>query len=169
MHMAQGKLQGRVAFGIPTGCGKTRAIIEAAAAIHHADAPFSLVVCASRIEALCTMKRDMVKCGIPADMIGLMYSQPKKGAYSLPRTDDNQNRRFLLVSHQRLREREQNIDQYNTFRGKQRDILVYDESLLVSDIEHFLVEPHMFSLRGWINNFKLDLDKHASLCNWFTE
>src|SRR6185436_3875919 len=124
LQMAQGKLQGRVAFGIPTGCGKTRAIIEAAAAIHHADAPFSIVVCASRIEALCTMKRDMMKCGIPADKIGLMYSQLKKGTYSLPRTDDNQNRQFLLVSHQRLREREQDIDQYNNFRGKQRDILI---------------------------------------------
>src|SRR5215831_4127817 len=60
-NMATGNLTGPHAFGLPTGTGKTRAIIEWATAVTKLKIPYSLVVSASRIEALCTMKRDMIK------------------------------------------------------------------------------------------------------------
>src|ERR1700704_4524144 len=65
MKMGAGTLTGRWAFPIPTGCGKTTAVVECCAALHHAgNMTLSAVVCASRIEALCTMKRDMLAAGI---------------------------------------------------------------------------------------------------------
>jgi hypothetical protein len=68
MKMGAGTLTGRWAFPIPTGCGKTTAVVECCAALHHAgNTALSAVVCASRIEALCTMKRDMLAAGIPAN------------------------------------------------------------------------------------------------------
>src|SRR5512132_2187168 len=75
--MAEGKLQGRWAFGLPTGTGKTRAIIEWATAVHKLDLPFTLAVSASRIEALCTLKREMVENGIPEEKIGLLHDDAK--------------------------------------------------------------------------------------------
>jgi len=168
MKMADGSLTGRWAFGIPTGCGKTRAIIECCAAIHHSGSSYSTVTCASRIEALCQMKRDMMACGIPASKIGLMYAAPKTVKYSEPNTTDNSTRQFLLISHQRIRANEKNIEQYNDFLGKPRNILVYDESLLVSDIEHFPVDALTFSMGGWINRFRLEIQEHADISTWLT-
>ena len=64
--MAEGRLPGRWAFGLPTGTGKTRAIIEWITAVHQHRLPYSVAVAASRIEALCTLKRDLVANGVPA-------------------------------------------------------------------------------------------------------
>lgn len=63
--MAEGSLQGRWAFGLPTGTGKTRAIVEWITAVCEAKLPYSVAVAASRIEALCTLKRDLVANGCP--------------------------------------------------------------------------------------------------------
>jgi len=170
MQMAEGKLQGRIAWGLGTGIGKTQAVIECNAAIHHAGATFSTVTCASRIEALCTMKRAMMKKGVPEEKIGLMYAQPPKGVqYSMPRTGDNHARQFLLVSHQRLRERVANMDEYNWFNGTKRDLVVYDESLLVSEIEHFPVPTLASCLGAWIGKLKFQPQEHAPILNWMIE
>lgn len=178
LNMAQGRLKGRVAFGISTGCGKTRAVIETAAAIHHAKAELSMVVCASRIEALCTMKRDMMEAGIPESSIGLMYRPPAKKdkQYSLPRTEGNQSRQFILISHQRLREPKADINEWNIFHstgdeaGRKRDVLIYDESLLVSDIEHFWLKDLSKSINGWRGELKFRKDEdHTDMLNWLTE
>ena len=64
--MAEGSLEGRWAFGLPTGTGKTRAIIEWITAVHEKDLPYSVAVAASRIEALCTLKRDLIANGVPS-------------------------------------------------------------------------------------------------------
>jgi hypothetical protein len=171
--MAEGKLTGRWAFPIPTGCGKTRAIIEWAAAVSKLGMPYSVVVSASRIEALCTMKRDMIKAGIPADQIGLIYSQPdkKEKQYSEPSTTDNQNKPFLLCSHQLIRARECNLSLYNTYKGKARSLVIYDESLFISDIEAFTVKGICESLARWIEHFRYiaSRDQHVHIANWLTE
>src|SRR5690242_7677319 len=60
-NMAHGDLQGRYAFPLPTGAGKTRAIIEWTTAVSQLGLPLSLIVSASRIETLCTLKRDMME------------------------------------------------------------------------------------------------------------
>jgi hypothetical protein len=180
-NMAEGKLTGRWAFPIPTGCGKTRAIIEWATAVSKRKDPHSMVVSASRIEALCTMKRDMIANGIPAEQIGLVYrpvyqtdskgKQTKKLVYSEPFTEDNESRPFLLCSHQLIRARESNLDLYNTYKGQPRSVVVYDESLLVSDIEHFTVESLCQSIYGWIGKFKFSQDavRHTNILNWLNE
>lgn len=63
--MAEGKVTGRLAFGLPTDTGKTSAIIEWCASVHALGLPHSIAVSSSRIDALVTMKADMLKAGIP--------------------------------------------------------------------------------------------------------
>ena len=45
--LATGRAQGRWAFGLPTGTGKTRAIVEWSTAVHTLGLPLSFAVSAS--------------------------------------------------------------------------------------------------------------------------
>ena len=172
MKMGAGTISGRWAFPIPTGCGKTTAIVECCAALHQVgNTATSAVVCASRIEALCTMKRDMLAAGIPANKIGLIYAGAKADKYSEPCTINNEDRQFLLISHNRVANA-QHLPQLNTFHGGPRSVVVYDESLLVSEIEHFLVDQFNGALGKWIAKLALDIPTQpelANICNWMTE
>lgn len=165
--MAGGTLQGRWAFGLPTGAGKTRSIVEWITAVCEAKLPYSVAVAASRIEALCSLKRDLIANGVPEHLIGLLHEAPKKKA-SLPATTDNDNRPFLLCSHQMIRARAENLQRYNTYQGKQRDLLIYDESLLTSDVNHFGTRPLYASLAHAIEHIKR-IDEHIEMCNYLTE
>lgn len=111
--------------------GKTSAIIAWCAALAKLGHDhISVAVSASKIEALCTLKRDMIAAGIPEDRIGLLYSDG--GRYSEPRTDDNTDRQIMLVSHARVRS-SVGLERFNTYRGKVRDLMIYDESLIACD------------------------------------
>lgn len=178
--MAHGSLKGRYAFPLPTGAGKTRAIIEWATAVSRLGLPLSLIVSASRIEALCALKRDMMGNGVPEKQIGLIYTRVfEKGnkgkatelKYSLPPTeDDNDQRPFLLCSHQLIRSREANLDLYNVYQGKPRDLCIYDESLMVSDLDNFPVEDLCKSIFAWIGKFTFDeKSNRVAILNWLNE
>ncbi len=164
-QMAEGKTQGRIAFGLPTGTGKTRAITEWAAAVHKLGLPYTLAVSASRIEALCTLKRDMLDAGIPEDKIGLLHDDKRA---SLPATDDNDDRPFMLVTHQRIRSKKNNLDQYNLFKGQPRNLLLYDESLMISDVEHFNYSDLTGNIAHKIYKYKHNL-KHTEITNYLVE
>jgi hypothetical protein len=170
-HMADGQLHGRWAFPLPTGCGKTRAIIEWATAVSKSKAPYSMVVSASRIDALCTLKRDMINNGVSSEQIGLVYTPQKDKQFPFEPTTDNENRPYLLCSHQLIRARECNLALYNTYMGEQRSLVIYDESLFVSDIETFTVSGLCQSLAKWIEYFRYlkNRDEHVNISNWLTE
>lgn len=164
-RMAEGKLTGRLAFGLPTGTGKTSAIIEWCASVSALKLPYSVAVSSSRIDALLTMKADMVKAGIPDSMIGVLHESPKKGASN---TDaENQDRQILLMSHQMIRASEKNLARYNTYRGAPRNLLVYDESLLTSDVRHFTVRSLCAAIAHALETYKKQ-DQHVTVLNYLT-
>ena len=75
-EMASGQMKGRYAFPLGTGLGKTQSIVawlSAANEIGLLD-DISVAVSASKIEALCELKRDLIENGIPKHMIGLIHS-----------------------------------------------------------------------------------------------
>ncbi len=85
----------------------------------------SVAVCASKVEALCGLKRDLIKQWCH-ESIGLLHSykhDPKHtgepGYASEPCTDDHDQKQILLVTHSRVRGKG-GIDLYNTYRGKAR-------------------------------------------------
>jgi hypothetical protein len=167
-RMATGHLQGRWAFGLPTGTGKTRAIIEWATAVHNLNAPFTFAVSASKIEALCTLKQDMIDNGIPEEKIGLLYHADKTGMKFKP-TADNDERPFMLITHQRIRASESNLRQYNQYKGKPRNLLIYDESLLTSNVSHFEFTALMEAFAAILERTKRKLEEHRTIHNYVTE
>jgi hypothetical protein len=164
-RMAEGRLKGRWAYGLPTGTGKTRAIIEWTSSVHSLGHPYNLAVSASRIEALCTLKRDLIANGVPAEKIGLLHNDPEA---SEPATDDNDERPFMLITHQRIRANEQNLRQYNFYQGQPRSLLLYDESLFASDVTHFGLRPLLASIAHAIETLK-GIPEHIQMSNYLNE
>ncbi|MGA3113795.1 MAG: hypothetical protein ABSF90_05095 [Syntrophobacteraceae bacterium] len=138
--MAQGEIKGRYAFPLGTGLGKTQSVVSWLMALYDCDhPPVSVAVCASKVEALCSLKRDLMAEGVPESRIGLLHSykfDPEKvgteGYASLPCTKDHQNKLILLATHNRIRGKG-GPDLYNVYQGKPRNLLIWDESLLRSD------------------------------------
>ncbi len=144
--MAAGELQGRYAFGLGTGLGKTSAIIAWLTAVEELGLTgISAAVCASKVEALCQLKRDLIKNGVPAEKIGLLHtyrhdsSAPKdarvlpNGYASEPSTDNNDSRPIMLITHQMLRGSNRSLDKFMSYERAKRNLLLYDESLIISD------------------------------------
>ena len=164
-RMASGDLKGRWAFGLPTGSGKTRAIIEWATAVHRQDLPYTVAVSASRIEALCTLKREMIDNGIPEEKIGLLHDDRNA---SLRATADNDDRPFMLCTHQRIRSKKDNLSLYNLYKGQARHLLIYDESLMSSDVQHFDFIDLCACLAHAIERTKRD-SRHVEICAYLQE
>lgn len=128
---AVGRVSGRHSFSLGTGCGKTSAIIAWVTALHRLGLhQVAVSVSASKIEALCDLKRQLLKHGVPEKLVGLKHSDPRA---SMPSTDD-EDRLYQLVTHARVRgggDRPLFIEH----KGQPRALMVYDESLIRSDTE----------------------------------
>jgi hypothetical protein len=142
--MAQGKRKGRYAFPLPTGMGKTQSIIAWVTALNHLEHDHIAVsVSASKVEALCELKRNLIDHGVPEGKIGLVHSynydptttdkhgQLLPGYASLPSTG-NSDRQIMLVTHNRVKGSSDNPF-FHYYLGKPRALMLYDESLIVSD------------------------------------
>src|SRR5947209_3008221 len=152
--MACGEIAGRLAFDLPTGCGKTQSLIAWCQAVHETKSGRSAVIATSKVEELCNIKRKLIGKGIPEECIGLTHSKthdPKRADEwlrtrdpsvlkqsgqteyaSLPRTADNKARQFLLATHSRVQSRRTDLDLLNTFNGRPRNLVFWDESLLAA-------------------------------------
>ncbi|WP_428417382.1 hypothetical protein [Methylibium sp.] len=123
-----GEQEGRQAFGLPTGMGKTSAVVAFIAALETLGHRVPLAVAASKVEALCTLKRDLVAHGVPAEAIGLKHSIHDATEAST----GNQSRRIQLVTHARVRGGT-DFALFGQHEGQPRALMVYDETLLRSD------------------------------------
>ncbi len=132
-EQARCKRNGRIAYSLGCGMGKTQGVVAFCAAIHELHNKLSVAVSASQVEALCQLKRDMMSNGVPEAQIGLIHSYGD--AASLPPTAGNDQRQFQLVSHQRVKGGRTKLEEYAVYKGKPRSLLVYDESLFASKPE----------------------------------
>lgn len=144
--LASGHRVGRYAFDLDTGMGKTQSVVAWLAEVHALGLPYSVAVCASKVEALCDLKRDLIRQGVPEAKIGLWHSydfDPSKaedarigrtpGFASLPATGNYDAAQFLLVTHSRLRSGAEGLTDRLKYRGEDRSLVIWDESLLVSE------------------------------------
>ncbi len=187
--MAYGYTTGRFAVPLGTGMGKTQSIIAWITAMFHLGdcEGISLGICASQVEALCDIKRALIQNGVPENSIGLWHSYPydpdraekclrsgrqdlEKGCASLPSTQDHQSKQILLVTHNRLKGHGSSTT-YNTYNGKKRSFIIWDESLFISEstamelwkldsataglskIPGYQVKPLIQFLSGWLKIF----------------
>ncbi|MEO7864017.1 MAG: hypothetical protein ABIU05_27015 [Nitrospirales bacterium] len=180
--MGKGEIEGRWAMGLPTGAGKTSAAIKCMATLHHmGNREMSVVVSAGRIKALWDMKHGMIAAGVPEHKIGLMYvdgrnAKDEKGnplpGYLPPiESTGDDTKQFLLISHQRTAKKDC-LDEFRTYQGKPRSVVIYDESLLVSDVKHFNVHDLCQALAGCAAKFQLDVcskPELATITTWLQE
>jgi hypothetical protein len=146
--MAHGLLKGRRVYPLACGLGKSQSVIALCAALHARGSTRSIAIAASRVEALCDLKRHLMKHGIPAESIGLLHSYGYKeekreaalrgeadGYASEERTPEDEacQRQFLLVTHNKV---------YNGaplekfyYKGKPRSLVVWDEAIEISDCQ----------------------------------
>jgi superfamily II DNA or RNA helicase len=73
--MACGETTGRIAFDLPTGCGKTQSVIAWCQAVYQMQTGHSAVIATSKVEELCNIKRKLMAKGMPEDSIGLIHSK----------------------------------------------------------------------------------------------
>lgn len=142
--MIQGRTVGRLAFGLDTGMGKTESVVALMTAIHQLKLDHvSILVCQSKVEGLCELKRKLIAKGIPEDKIGLIHSYDydeaklvsgvvPEGCASMPSTSKAEQRQFQLVTHNRVKG-VRDILEFNTYNDNARSLVIWDESLLASD------------------------------------
>lgn len=180
--MGNGDIEGRWAVGLPTGAGKTSAAIECMATLHHTgNTEMSVVVSAGRIKALWDMKHGLMAAGVREHKIGLLYvdgknakdekGKPLPGYLPPIASTEGDTKQFLLISHQRTSQRD-SLHEFSTFQGKPRSVVVYDESMLISEVGHFNVHDLCQALAGCAAKFQLDVRSKpelATITAWLQE
>lgn len=123
-----GHIKGRLAFPLPTGCGKTSAVVAFITALHRLGHIVPVAVAASKVDALCNLKLDLMAHGVPEQLIGLKHAVPDA---RLPSTG-NESRSFMLITHTRVRSG-RDFELFGRHEGAPRALLVYDETMLRCD------------------------------------
>jgi hypothetical protein len=126
---AFGTKSGRLAFGLPTGFGKTSALVAWIAALYEVGPPdVAVSVATSKVDALCSIHRALVDHGVPESLLGIKHSLSEA---AVPSTG-NDDRRFQLVTHARVRGGSDQ-DLFVNHNGNRRSVMIYDETLFKSD------------------------------------
>lgn len=156
---AQGKTSGRIAVALPTGMGKTSAIVAWITALHQLGLDHvSVAVSASKVEALCSIKAALIDHGVPESKIGLKHSVGAKA--SMESTGDA-DRPYMLVTHQRVRTSVEHR-LFTQHKGKPREVMVYDESLFKSASTH-VSEWEILKALSWLKADARGSTKYSSL------
>jgi hypothetical protein len=154
--VALGRRQGRLAYPLFAGGGKSQAIIAFIATVHALGMDdVSAAVCTQRVESLCDIKRDLIDNGVPSEKIGLKHTlrfNPELAAAYLSGEADHLNngfssepsdtdeeldsRQFILVTHQMAKAKRGliRINRHRKPSGElaERSLVCWDESLLKS-------------------------------------
>ncbi len=126
--MATGNLQGRYAFGIQTGLGKTTCTISWLAALAKLELAgrVTVAVASNEAEALCEIIDALKELGVDMGVVGLLH---RVATARYPATPAAIDRPILLLCHARVKTKF--LEQFKC-RGVMRDVLIYDESLITS-------------------------------------
>lgn len=135
---------GRVGYPLTCGAGKTQALVAVLAAAHELGLPHSVVVAAQKVTDLAKIRRDLRLAGVPAAALGLVHSKRAGEVHNeladamppvLPEDctpTGEEDRQFLLATHEMLR-RGGREGIASAHRGRRRDLMVWDETLLLSE------------------------------------
>lgn len=134
---AAGVEDGRKAFPLPTGMGKTTGVVAFAAAAYRMGYRIPMAVAASQVQSLVNIKRELMALGVPEQAIGLAHrdssaEEPSTGC----RPEDGHL--IQLVTHARVRMGDDYLGLFAEYQGQPRSLLVYDETLFRSDAFAFL-------------------------------
>lgn len=143
---ALGLHRGRTAWPLAVGCGKSQSLVAFALAQSDIAAaggdPLSLLVCIERVDHITGMYREMVEAGVPPHMIAVYHRKTPREVTEgnlIPSASLEEVSRFpfLIATHAMMLKGEDSISWVNTYRGRERDLVVWDESLIKSQGRHF--------------------------------
>lgn len=129
---AAGSTGGRVAFPMPTGMGKTTGVVAFIAAMHRMGYRVPVAVAASRVQALITLRQELLALGVPEADIGIAHSDKTADVPSTGCSPAD-GRLVQLVTHARVRMGSDYLGLTQQFEGQPRALLVYDETMFRSD------------------------------------
>lgn len=145
-ELAAGKLQGKRAYALPTGMGKTTAAAAFIAALyrlgHHHVA---ITVAASQVHALGKFREQLLELGVPDSSIGIKHTVHSSG---IKNTGD-ESRVYQLVTHVRARN---TVNLSGTSQlaiaheGRERALCIYDETLWRADTASMPIKEAMAAL-----------------------
>jgi hypothetical protein len=144
-----GREQGRKTFGLPTGMGKTSAVVAFVAALNEMGYRVPIAIASSRVQALTDFKLKLLEHGVPSEHIGFKHSSWDADEES---TGD-EARLIQLVTHARVRQG-LDLDLFSQHQGIARPLMIWDESMLRADGLAF----GDASLRQGIEALKIDLE-----------
>jgi len=128
--MALGRRKGRYGYALPCGAGKSQAAVCWAWASLALGTGLSCLIASSRVDNLKELRDELIALGVPPQAIGVLHSQLD---HPLRSTEGNTERPIMLVTHARLQGGDKNLPQYAFYRGRKRDLFIYDESLVSAD------------------------------------
>jgi hypothetical protein len=185
--MALGQLTGRYAFALDTGMGKTESVVAFLSALHQLNIrDVSVLVCQSKVESLCELKRKLLAEGIPEEDIGLIHSyrhdlskldingKPISDNYaSLPATPKSEQRLFQLVTHNKVMHKASfsdrpTVEAYNTYMDKPRSLAIWDESLIASETVS-LTEEALYLAVMTFEKVCAKYPSHTASIAWFND
>lgn len=86
-----------------------------------------MAIAAEEVEALCDLWKGLESMGVDMDKVGIKHS--KAGA-RVPSTPDYDQKPILFICHARVRDKY--LQQFNSFNGQPRNLLIWDESLIAT-------------------------------------
>jgi hypothetical protein len=136
--LANGSVTGRYVFTLPAGLGKTRLLVCWIKAMVSLGFPYSVAVCAARVQELIDIKHELMEGEhpVPKDLIGLWHSledalEPPTFTKEEAEAGMYATRRILLLTHARMQKGEE-LTEWLQYENKPRDLVFYDESLLTT-------------------------------------
>lgn len=128
---AAGTLHGRHAVALPTGMGKTSAVVAFILAAEELGYLVPVAVATSKVGALCSIKAELLARGVPEERIGLKHRRTVGEEVTLPSTGDA-DRLYMLVTHSRVN-LGNDYELFGRHKGRDRALMVWDESLMRSE------------------------------------
>lgn len=142
---ALGLHRGRTAWPLAVGTGKTQSLVAFAVAqaevASRGGEPLSLLVCIERVDHGRDLYREMLKAGVPAHMVGVYHRKTAREVAEenlIPSVSDADvsSFPFLIATHAMMLKGEDFIAKVNTYQGRERRLVVWDESLIKSQGRH---------------------------------
>ena len=173
-----------IVIPLQVGAGKTASVISWVAATVKLGRPYSIAVACAEVAALVELRKSMITQGVPSEDIGLLHRKRSVDFSHLSQdlqdlaiaTPDNQlhTKRILLCCHNLIKASPDNLKLYNTYGSGTRDLVVYDEALLVSKTWSLSLE-NIEEAKNFVNTqvkFARSPEERASLMpikNYFAE
>jgi hypothetical protein len=143
---AKGIHRGRAAWPLAVGTGKTQSLV-AFACVQAQRArigrePLSLLICIERVDQGRDLYMEMINAGVPAEMLGVYHRKTPRevadeGLIPSVSEADACAVPFLIATHAMMLKGEDFIAKVNTYKGRERSLVVWDESLIKSQGRHF--------------------------------